>query len=404
MYHVGMNVAQFLESRNFVLVANIIAISMYLSVLSVTTSWNQKLQDYPVMYDNSQLDLSSGVLFQYTVTSESTAIITPLEMPLFTSNCSSSAQGTPPCTLLSETVPRDYTYQCKMVKGGNLVISLRRPRMVYMELTGGTDLIFENVDVYMSTFVNSFVLFCTAVLVISLVAESIILSLVTGGQIRLQPKGERLLLVIFSLFRRSVYVVPLYLVILPLVGGTDMATLALACFWAVLMLQARVGNFWAYELGVSVHDMKTMQDNAAGVDVTSGGVNDFTVAAVLAIELVRVIFVCLHVSNFGVVIKGFADIFGGRYSERIQSGIVAGCYAYLLGTYFFDLTFTFFMRQTYKENIDFNNNTKNGGATKPTLRVGYTYFAANTLLESILIPSLILAIDSHLSLGSLVGC
>ena len=65
--------------------------------------------------------------------------------------------------------------------------------------------------------------------------KALILSLLTAQKLTLSRKGERKLLVVFSLIRRSVYVVPLYLVVLPLVGGSDLATLSLACFWAVLI-------------------------------------------------------------------------------------------------------------------------------------------------------------------------
>ena len=108
-------------SRSFALVV------IYFSVLFVTTSWSTKLVPYPVMYNNSQLEVMGDTLNQiHHVHDDSlnngASVITLDSEPLFPSNCgnnnNNNSESSPPCTSLSDLVPAGYSYQCKMVEGG----------------------------------------------------------------------------------------------------------------------------------------------------------------------------------------------------------------------------------------------------------------------------------------------
>lgn len=348
-------------TRVFLICSCAFVLIIYLSLVMTYASWESKLTNYPVLYNNQPLGWNSDnflagnptkTLFQYKSTGPDTVEIEYLpSVPAFSQDCDSDN-----CTSLSQFMPIDYTFSCSLVFGGNLIVPVRRPKLVTLIdpilHTNKTIMLSENSATSMSVSINSMITGSLYTISGYILLEMIYLGVLVSGKVAVSMKSERRTLLGSAILRRTSYSVPLYIALFILVGNTEMSSLIALCFLDLENLFIKLASLMYVESavsmsemrGVSIHKKKKIMKTWVFMTISS-----------LLLEMARVIIVAVVIGNYGASFSGFEVIVGTTFNLSAPRVVRAGSYSYLFLTFIFDVIFAWFMYRAYQKNWNVNN-------------------------------------------------
>ena len=387
-----------INSRALMFSTALYSIIIYVFLISTTGVWNHRIVHYPVLSSQALLHWTAdGHLIQF-YQEHPLWFASILPEPLFPEIIANASR-------LSSFMPSGYKYTCEMVTGGDLLIPLMKPVTANVTIEGEakTLQLFEILPLDQAVNVNTNIIITCSFLIACLSFEIFFMLFLSKGYIKISDEAERAMLCFFALGRGLFYVIPLYLVILPVVGIVDQTILAFLCFWTFLSAVLRATCFLSHELLIPLVTLGS-RDAKSHLLTVILRFNLWMFFFSIVFETLRIVFIFCKVLNYGVAFDLFTAFFRDVYTESLSPPVAGLALLYLIVRYSMDLLMNFVVRKNHSFHLQKLLGASSSDLPEGAAQLDRWIFSLNNLVESTFIISMFLVFQWYLSEKYLRSC